>query len=196
MCKLHYLQFGFQKRRNSRSKRYFKIVALKDFAIFTGTQLCLRLFLINIQAWSFIKRSICSLCVFLWNKRNFKSTSFLKSKSGGCFWKYLMKSLFIAFENNEWCHFMVCIGSPAFISFYCVCFIFFYFFRFFLFLLWILLLFGFRLICQYLKQSGGVVPRFLSGVSRGELFQPYLVITPDLVQFGKNLSYILPPLTS
>ena len=52
-------------------------------------------------------------------------------------------------------------------------------------------------VCQYLKQSSGVVPRFLSGVSRGELLQPYLVINlPGLVQFGKNISYILLVLAS
>ena len=43
----------------------------------------------------------------------------------------------------------------------------------------------------------GVVPRFLSGVSRGELLQPYSVINvTGLVQFGENLNYILPPLVT
>ena len=41
------------------------------------------------------------------------------------FKKYLMCSLFIAYENDEWCRFMVHIGSLSLISFYCV-------FRFFL----------------------------------------------------------------
>ena len=80
-----------------------------------------------------------------------KAPFFLKSKSGGYFWKYLMKPLFIAFENNEWCHFTVCIGSPAFISFYCVCFVSFYFFLFFFIFLWILLLFGFEVSLSILK---------------------------------------------
>ena len=33
-----------------------------------------------------------------------------------------MDSLFIAYENDEWCRFVVhiAIGSPSFISFYCV----------------------------------------------------------------------------
>ena len=36
---------------------------------------------------------------------------------------------------------------------------------------------------------------FLSRVSKGEMVQPYLAINiTGLVQFGKNLSYILPPL--
>ena len=37
------------------------------------------------------------------------------------------RSLFIAFKNDEWCHFVLRIGSPPFIPFYCVCFVFFYF---------------------------------------------------------------------
>ena len=38
---------------------------------------------------------------------------------------------------------------------------------------------------------------FLSGESRGGLLQPYLIINvTGFVQFGKNLSYILSPLTS
>ena len=59
-------------------------------------------------------------------------------------WNYLMNSFFIAFKNNEWCHFVVHIVSPAFISFYCVFFASFYFFFFFLIFLWILLVFGFE----------------------------------------------------
>ena len=38
-----------------------------------------------------------------------------------------MKSLFIAFESDEWCHFVVRFGSSALISFYCVCVVSFYF---------------------------------------------------------------------
>ena len=75
-------------------------------------------------------------------------------------------------------------------------------FRFFLFLFFLNFC-GFyhflvvvRKVCQYLKQSIGVVPRFVSDVSRGELLQPYLVINvAGLVQFGKNLS-CTPPLAS
>ena len=51
ICKLHYLQFGFQKYRSSRSQMYFRIGVLKNFAMFTGKYLCLSLFFINIQAW-------------------------------------------------------------------------------------------------------------------------------------------------
>ena len=39
-----------------------------------------------------------------------------------------MRSLLIAFKNDEWCYyFLVCIGSVARISFYCVCVVSFYF---------------------------------------------------------------------
>ena len=45
-----------------------------------------------------------------------------------------MNSLFIAYENDESCHGIAqIIGSPAFISFYCVYFVSFYFFLFFIF---------------------------------------------------------------
>ena len=42
-------------------------------------------------------------------------------------------TLFIAHEKDQWCHFMVRIGSPVPILFYCICFVSFYFFLFFLF---------------------------------------------------------------
>ena len=108
-----------------------------------------------------------------------------------------MNFLFITFENNEWCQFVVRIGSPAFTSFYCAFRFFLYLPFFLIFFLWILLLFGFEVNLSILKTKQWSCPRFLSGVSRGELLQPFLVINlPGLVQFGKNLSYILPPLAS
>ena len=55
-------------------------------------------------------------------------------------WKYLMNSLFIAYENDEWCHCVVRIGSTVLILFYCVCFFFFIFLSFFTIFLWILVL--------------------------------------------------------
>ena len=58
-------------------------------------------------------------------------------------------SLFIAFESDEWCYFVVGIGSPALILFYCVCFVSVYFFFFFF--LWILLPFGFEVSLSILK---------------------------------------------
>ena len=52
-----------------------------------------------------------------------------------------MYSHFAAYENNEWCRFIVhiAIGSPSLISFCCVCFVSFNFFLFFLVFLWVLL---------------------------------------------------------
>ena len=49
--------------------------------------------------------------------------SFLQNISDGCFWKYLIISVFIAYENDESCHFVVRLCSTALISFYCVCFL-------------------------------------------------------------------------
>ena len=79
-------------------------------------------------------------------------------------------------------------------------FIFLRLFRLFLFLSFFLRFFmssvtcggtGVRLVI--LNKSSGVVPRFLSGSLRGELQQTYLAINvTSLVQFGKNLSYIMP----
>ena len=93
-------------------------------------------------------------------------------------------------------YFVVRIGSPVFISFYCVSLLSISFL--FLNFLWIPLHFSLEVsLLPILKKRSGVVPRFLSEVSRRTFLQPYLVINlPGLVQFGKKLSYILPPLAS
>ena len=44
-----------------------------------------------------------------------------------CHRAFFMRFLFIAFKNDEWCHFAVRINSLALISFYCVCVVSFYF---------------------------------------------------------------------
>ena len=89
------------------------------------------------------------------------------------FQKYLMYSLFIAYENDQWCGFVVRtpIGSPSLVSFYCV-----YFVSIFVFLPVLLLAEVLREVWRYLKWSSGVAPKFLSEVSRGELLQLHLVI--------------------
>ena len=72
--------------------------------------------------------------IFVSNLRNFYEHLFLQNIYGGCFWKSLMNPLFIAYENDEWCHFVVRISSPALIHFIpCVSFlsIFFFFYHFF-----------------------------------------------------------------
>ena len=51
-----------------------------------------------------------------------------------CYRASFTRTLFIAFKNDEWCHFVVRIGSPALILFYCVCVFSFYFSLFFSFL--------------------------------------------------------------
>ena len=130
--------------RSSRSKIYFRISVLKNFTMFTGKHLCWSLFFntsAGLKACNFIKNRLQHKFFFMWNLQNFLELLSLQNTSGGCRWKYLLNSLFIAFENNEWCHFVVCMGPPALISFYCVCFVSFYFFLFFLFCSWILLLF-------------------------------------------------------
>ena len=48
-------------------------------------------------------------------------------------------SLFVAYHNNEWCHFVVRICSPTLISIHCVCFVSIYFFFFFPCFLWTLI---------------------------------------------------------
>ena len=132
---------------------YLRIGVLKDLAMFTGKHLCWSLF--------FNKYEGFKVCNFL-KKRlqhrglpvkfaKFLRAPFLQNTSGGCFWKYLINSLFVAFKNDKWCHFVVRVGSPALISFYCVCFVSFYFFLFFLFFLWILLLFGVEVSLSILK---------------------------------------------
>ena len=43
--------FSLLNHRSSRSQMFFKIDALKNFANFTGKQLCWSLFLIKLRAW-------------------------------------------------------------------------------------------------------------------------------------------------
>ena len=45
-----------------------------------------------------------------------------------CRRRYLMNSLVIAYKNDEGCHFVVRIRSPALLSFYCMCVVSFSFF--------------------------------------------------------------------
>ena len=93
-----------------------------------------------------------------------------------------MNSLFIAYQNDERCHFVGRISSPALISFYCI----------FIVSLYVLYFCFCIYVYQHLKQSTGVVPRFLSGISRIGSLQPYLGINvTGLVQFGKIMSNIL-----
>ena len=106
VCKLHYLQFGFQIYRSSRSQMFFGAGAFKNFAMLD--------FLFNkvagFQACNFIKKRLQQRCFSVKFSKSLR-VSFLQDTSGGCLWKYLMKSLFVAYENDESCHCLVCIGS-------------------------------------------------------------------------------------
>ena len=104
----------------------------------------------DLKACNFIKRRLQHRYLPV-KSAKFIRTPFFPEHTVVCFWNYLINSLFIAFENNGWCHFVVCIGTPVLISFYCVCFASFYFFLFFLFFLWILLPFDFEVTLSILK---------------------------------------------
>ena len=92
---------------------FFRTGALKNSAMLE--------FLFNkvagLQTCNFINKKLHHRCFSVKFAKSLRA-SFLQSTSGGCFWKYLMNSLFIAYENDESCHCVVCIGSPAPISFY------------------------------------------------------------------------------
>ena len=128
VCKLHYLQFAFQIYRSSRSQIFFGAGALKKFAMLE--------FLFNkvagLQACNIIKKTLQHWCFSVKFAKSLRA-SFLQNTSGGYFWKYLMNSLFIAYDNDDLCHCVLRIGSPAIISLFCVCFVSFYFFLYFLF---------------------------------------------------------------
>ena len=146
MCQLYYLQFGFQICRSSHSQMFFGTGALQNFAMLE--------FLCNnvagLQAHNFIKKRLQHRCFSVKFAKSLRA-SFLQTTSSGCFWKYLINSFFIAYENDELCHCVVRIGSPALISFCCVCLVSFYFVLFFKFL-WILLLAQvLRQVYQYFK---------------------------------------------
>ena len=130
VCKLHYVQFGFQIYISSRLQMFFGSGALKNFAMFAVKYLCWSFFLIMLQAFMSaisLKRD-SNIGVFLWNLRNLFYRTLQVAASGNilwtlslplcCIWKWWMVSLDVRF------------GSPALISFYCVCFVSFYFFLF------------------------------------------------------------------
>ena len=97
-------------------------------------------------------------------------------------------------------YFVACIGSPVFIYLFvflaCISLLSISFL--FRILLWIPLLFSLEVsLLSILQKRSGVAPRFLSEVLRRAVLHSYFVINlPGLVQFGKNLSYILPALAS
>ena len=69
---------------------FFKIGALRNFAIFTGKYLCWSLFLIKFQALRpaiLFKRDF-NIGVFMWISRHFYEQLFLLNTSGGCFCQF------------------------------------------------------------------------------------------------------------
>ena len=123
----------------------------------------------------------------------------MQNTSGGCFWKYLMNSFLIAYENDESCHCVVRIGSPLLISFYCVCFVSFYFFLFFLFFFEdFTTCLGIEVSLPILKKEEWSCSWIPNWSFEGWIASALLSIinVTGLVQFGEKLSYILPPLVS
>ena len=87
-----------------------------------------------LQACNFIKKRLQHRRFSVKFAKSFRA-SFLQNTSGGCFWKYLMNSLFIAYENDKcviaWCvlalqrlfHFNACVwclSISSFCSHFCV----------------------------------------------------------------------------
>ena len=55
------------------------------------------------QCWSFLFNKVFNRCFSLKFAKSLRA-SLLQNTSGGCFWKYLMNSFFIAYDNDESCH--------------------------------------------------------------------------------------------
>ena len=111
--KLHYLQFGFQIYRSSRSQMFFGTGALKNFAMLE--------FLFNkvagLQVCNFIKKRLQHWCFSMKFAKSLRA-SFLQNTSGGCFWKYLITLSLLHMRMMNRVIAVVRIGSPALISFY------------------------------------------------------------------------------
>ena len=57
----------------------------------------------GLQASNFIKKGLQQRSVSVKFAKSLRA-SLLQNTSGGCFWKYLMNSFFIAYDNDESCH--------------------------------------------------------------------------------------------
>ena len=93
VCKLHYLQFGFQIYRSSRLQLFFGTGALKNLAMLE--------FFVNkvadFQACNFIKKRLKHWCFSAKFAKSLRA-SILHNTSGGCFWKHLLNFPFILFH--------------------------------------------------------------------------------------------------
>ena len=123
VCKLHYLQFGFQIYRSSRSQIFFGTGALTNFAMLE--------FLSNKIAGNFIKTRLHHRC---FSEKFAKSlrASFLQNIYGGYFWKYLELSLFCIMRMMNRVIVWYVLALQRLFHFI-VCFVSFYFFFFFYF---------------------------------------------------------------
>ena len=159
VCKLHYVQFGFQIYMSSRLQMFFGTGALKNFAMFAVKYLCWSFFLIMLQAFMSaisLKRD-SNIGVFLWNLRNLFYRTLQVAASGIILWTLsLSLSLSIAYENDEWCHWVYVLALQLLFHFIaCVSFLStsFFFLNFTTCL-------GIVVSLSILKKSGGVVSRF------------------------------------
>ena len=95
--------------------RYFKILQCSQENTCIGV----------LQAYNSIKKRLLHRCISV------KFLKFLKPQNfmGHFRWLHLemLHQFSIAHENDEWCNFLVRIGSPELISFDCVCFVSFFF---------------------------------------------------------------------
>ena len=83
--------------KSSRSQMFFKIGALKNFAMFTGKRLCWIYFFIKLQGWGpaiLLKRD-SNTCVLLLILRNFEEHLFWRTSANGYFCTYKV--------NNKYC---------------------------------------------------------------------------------------------
>ena len=156
VCKLHYVQFGFQIYISSRLQMFFGTGALKNFAMFAVKYLCWSFFLIMLQAFMSaisLKETqtqvfFCEICEIFFTE-HFRWLLLEISYE-------LSLSLSVAYENDEWCHWMYVLALQLLFHFIaCVSFLStsFFFLNFTTCL-------GIVVSLSILKKSGGVVPRF------------------------------------
>ena len=80
------------KCRSSHPKYSFKKGVLKNFKKLTGKNLCRRLFLVKLQAWTLLKKRLRRR-YFPVNFEKFLRTLFCKTPPGGCFWEWTIISV-------------------------------------------------------------------------------------------------------
>ena len=100
--------------RSSRSQMFFKIGALKTFAIFTAKHLCWSLFLMKLQAWraATLSKRDSNTSVFLWAASFIEHLRWLlliirqikdQARKGKKCWKNIKKKRFYSCINIYFC---------------------------------------------------------------------------------------------